>query len=120
MRAGDGQEAPLFGDARRPVQLRLQNESPGKDKGANWLPAPKGDFILMLRMNWPRDKDTRRCSTAAGCRRACRRSAAEGFRHWGAKCDGDAGHGDRSRRRSECRTPTLTTGVEVNFNRRTQ
>jgi hypothetical protein len=21
----------------------------------NWLPAPKGDFVLMLRMYWPRD-----------------------------------------------------------------
>ena len=33
--------------------LYIQNESPGKDKEANWLPAPKGRFILMLRLYWP-------------------------------------------------------------------
>lgn len=35
------------------VDLYLQNESPGKDKEANWLPAPKGKFVLMLRLYWP-------------------------------------------------------------------
>jgi hypothetical protein len=38
------------------LTLYFQNESPGKDKEANWLPAPKGDFILMLRMYWPKEK----------------------------------------------------------------
>jgi hypothetical protein len=38
------------------VTLYLQNESPGKDKESNWLPAPKDEFILMLRMYWPKDK----------------------------------------------------------------
>jgi hypothetical protein len=33
--------------------IYVQNESPGKDKEANWLPAPKGKFHLMLRMYWP-------------------------------------------------------------------
>lgn len=32
------------------LTLYFQNVSPGKDKEANWLPAPKGDFLLMLRM----------------------------------------------------------------------
>ncbi|MFL5288020.1 MAG: DUF1254 domain-containing protein [Rhodopila sp.] len=36
------------------MTLLFQNESPGKDREANWLPAPKGDFILMLRMYWPK------------------------------------------------------------------
>lgn len=36
------------------LTLYFQNESPGKEKEANWLPAPKGDFILMLRMYWPK------------------------------------------------------------------
>jgi len=31
----------------------VQNESPGKDKEANWLPSPKGKFVLMMRMYWP-------------------------------------------------------------------
>jgi hypothetical protein len=33
----------------------FQADSPGKDKEANWLPAPKGEFIPMLRMYWPKD-----------------------------------------------------------------
>ena len=39
------------------MTLYFQNESPGKDKEANWLPAPKGEFVLMLRMYWPKDKE---------------------------------------------------------------
>jgi len=35
------------------VDLYLQNASPGKDKEANWLPAPKGKFVLMFRLYWP-------------------------------------------------------------------
>ncbi len=38
------------------VTLYLQNEPPGKDKEANWLPAPKGRFVLMLRLYWPKEK----------------------------------------------------------------
>jgi hypothetical protein len=29
-------------------------QSPGKEKEANWLPAPAGKFILMLRFYWPK------------------------------------------------------------------
>jgi hypothetical protein len=39
------------------VDLHIQKDSPGKDKESNWLPAPADDFILMLRMYWPREKD---------------------------------------------------------------
>jgi hypothetical protein len=35
------------------VDLHIQHESPGKDKEANWLPAPKDKFVLMLRLYWP-------------------------------------------------------------------
>lgn len=35
------------------VDLHIQHESPGPDKESNWLPAPAGKFILMLRMYWP-------------------------------------------------------------------
>jgi hypothetical protein len=38
------------------VDLYVQHESPGADKEANWLPAPAGEFILMLRMYWPKDQ----------------------------------------------------------------
>jgi hypothetical protein len=37
------------------VTLYLQNESPGKDLEPNWLPAPKGNFILMFRFYAPGD-----------------------------------------------------------------
>jgi len=37
--------------------LYIQHESPGKDKESNWLPAPAGDFLLMLRMYWPNEAD---------------------------------------------------------------
>ena len=37
------------------LTLYFQNELPGADKEANWLPAPKGDFLPMLRMYWPRE-----------------------------------------------------------------
>lgn len=39
------------------IDLYIQNESPGKDKEANWLPAPKNEFILMLRLYWPKEDD---------------------------------------------------------------
>jgi hypothetical protein len=38
------------------TDLYIQNQSPGADKESNWLPAPTGKFILMLRMYWP-DED---------------------------------------------------------------
>lgn len=38
------------------LTLLFQNESPGKDKEANWLPTPKDEFLLMMRMYWPKEK----------------------------------------------------------------
>jgi hypothetical protein len=37
------------------VDPYVQNESPGKDKEANWLPAPKGEFVMMMRLYWPKE-----------------------------------------------------------------
>jgi hypothetical protein len=37
--------------------IYIQNESPGADKEANWLPAPKGKFHLMLRLYWPEENN---------------------------------------------------------------
>ncbi|QHO75778.1 hypothetical protein ACH79_27360 [Bradyrhizobium sp. CCBAU 051011] len=39
------------------TDLYIQKDSPGKDKESNWLPAPAGDFVLMLRMYWPQETD---------------------------------------------------------------
>ncbi|MFO1130891.1 MAG: DUF1254 domain-containing protein [Hyphomicrobiales bacterium] len=43
---------PVF-DADGGLTIYIQHDSPGKDKEANWLPAPKGKFHLMLRLYWP-------------------------------------------------------------------
>lgn len=47
----------LVPNADGSTTLYFQKDSPGKDKEANWLPAPAGDFIPMLRMYWPTEKD---------------------------------------------------------------
>jgi hypothetical protein len=41
-------------DADGGLTLIIQNESPGKDKEANWLPAPKGPFSMIMRLYWPK------------------------------------------------------------------
>jgi hypothetical protein len=38
------------------IDLLIQHDSPGADRESNWLPAPKGEFVLMLRMYWPDPK----------------------------------------------------------------
>lgn len=38
------------------MDLYVQKQSPGADKQSNWLPAPDGEFILMLRLYWPKDE----------------------------------------------------------------
>lgn len=35
------------------VDLYIQADNPGPEKESNWLPAPKGKFVLMLRLYWP-------------------------------------------------------------------
>ena len=37
------------------LDLYIQAESPGKGKEANWLPAPKEKFDLVMRLYWPTD-----------------------------------------------------------------
>ena len=37
------------------VDLYLQHDNPGPDKEANWLPAPEGRFVLMLRLYRPKE-----------------------------------------------------------------
>jgi len=45
-------------DADGGLTLIVQNESPGKDKEANWLPAPKGPFSMIMRLYWPKEEAT--------------------------------------------------------------
>lgn len=42
-------------DADGGLTLIVQNESPGKEKEANWLPAPKGPFSMIMRLYWPKE-----------------------------------------------------------------
>lgn len=42
-------------DADGGITLYVQHESPGKDKEANWLPAPAGAFFMVLRDYWPKE-----------------------------------------------------------------
>jgi len=43
-------------DADGGVTFYIQNESPGKDKEPNWLPAPKGPFQIAMRLYWPKEE----------------------------------------------------------------
>jgi hypothetical protein len=50
--------SPMLPDLKKEadggITLYIQNESPGKDKESNWLPAPKGPFWTVLRLYWPK------------------------------------------------------------------
>lgn len=38
------------------LTVLIQNESPGSDKEANWLPAPAGPFFVAMRIYWPEEE----------------------------------------------------------------
>lgn len=48
---------PLQANADGSIDLLIQHESPGAEKESNWLPAPKGKFILMMRLYWPNESN---------------------------------------------------------------
>src|SRR4051812_42701354 len=45
-------------DADGGLSLFFQHESPGKEKEANWLPAPEKEFMVVMRLYWPKEEAT--------------------------------------------------------------
>ena len=37
------------------LTIYMENDSPGKDKESNWLPAPDGPMYVMMRLYWPKE-----------------------------------------------------------------
>lgn len=52
--------SPMLPQLRRDedlgITLHIQNESPGKDRESNWLPAPTGPFWVTVRLYWPKEE----------------------------------------------------------------
>ena len=38
-----------------PSSFSSRRANPGPDKESNWLPAPNGPFVLMMRLYWPKE-----------------------------------------------------------------
>ena len=67
--------SPMLPDMKKnadgSLTLYIQKDSPGKDKEANWLPAPNGPIYLVMRLYWPKTSRPRSCrpAKAPGSRR---------------------------------------------------
>jgi hypothetical protein len=52
--------SPMLPDMKKnpdgSLTIYIQNKSPGKDKEANWLPAPEGPIYLVMRLYWPKEE----------------------------------------------------------------
>jgi len=48
-----GDRDPLVFDPDGGLTLYVQHDRPGEGKMSNWLPAPEGDFNLIMRLYWP-------------------------------------------------------------------
>lgn len=52
--------SPMLTDMRRnadgSLTIYIQKDSPGKEKEANWLPAPDGPIYVAMRLYWPKEE----------------------------------------------------------------
>jgi hypothetical protein len=48
------------------LTIYIQKDSPGKDKEANWLPAPNGPVYLVMRLYWPKTEEPSILPAGAG------------------------------------------------------
>jgi len=52
--------SPMLPDMKKnadgSLTMYVQNKSPGKDKEANWLPAPDGPIYMVMRLYWPKEE----------------------------------------------------------------
>ncbi len=46
----------LIHDPDGGITIHVQNQTPGADKEANWLPAPDGPFQMIMRLYWPKEE----------------------------------------------------------------
>ena len=49
---GDRTAGLQYGDDGS-LEIYIQHQSPGPDKGSNWLPAPNAPFYMLMRMYLP-------------------------------------------------------------------
>ena len=46
-------QSPVKTNPDGSLDIYVQHDNPGADKVQNWLPAPTGSFLLMMRLYWP-------------------------------------------------------------------
>jgi hypothetical protein len=46
-------QSPVAMNPDGSLDIYVQHDNPGADKMKNWLPAPTGPFVLMMRLYWP-------------------------------------------------------------------
>jgi hypothetical protein len=46
-------QSPVDTNPDGSLDIYIRHDNPGPDKEKNWLPAPDGPFVLMMRMYWP-------------------------------------------------------------------
>jgi hypothetical protein len=65
-----GSTSRLKANADGSIDIVIQSADPGPDMASNWLPAPKGNFNLVLRVFWPKQAMIDGKWVAPGVRRA--------------------------------------------------